>query len=192
MLGLRSSVHSCSPESSLARKLNEKIIKQKSFLCAWWTKPKKGAVAAATPPFLRACAHQRTYMRARLHTHTQHGHTLQEIPASSVFASGPHQVLFSVALADVYHDDFGFAADFSKVEGLPVCCHLTCAIFKSVWEVSWLFQMCSRSFHASPGHPQPVGARLLYALGMLAMEHRNISSLEEKFVLMQRYSWSSP
>ncbi len=47
---------------------------------------------------------------------------MQDIPASSVFMSGPHHVLFSLSLADVYHGDLGFATDFAKVEGLPVSC----------------------------------------------------------------------
>jgi len=34
--------------------------------------------------------------------------------------AGPHHALFSLALADVYHADFGYATDFAKIEGLPV------------------------------------------------------------------------
>ncbi|KAF5837876.1 hypothetical protein DUNSADRAFT_3769 [Dunaliella salina] len=45
--------------------------------------------------------------------------SIMDIPASSVFMSGPHHALFSLSLADVYHADFGFTTDFSKIEGLP-------------------------------------------------------------------------
>lgn len=45
--------------------------------------------------------------------------SIMDIPASSVFMSGPHHALFSLSLADVYHADFGLATDFSKIEGLP-------------------------------------------------------------------------
>ncbi|MEW5312182.1 MAG: hypothetical protein WDW38_003829 [Sanguina aurantia] len=41
------------------------------------------------------------------------------IPASSVYTAGPHHALFSLSLTNVYHADFGFATDFSRIEGVP-------------------------------------------------------------------------
>lgn len=58
-------------------------------------------------------------MQALLSHTCTHSHT-QDVVASSVFMSGPHHAMFSLALADVYHADFGYDVDFSKVEGIPV------------------------------------------------------------------------
>ena len=44
-----------------------------------------------------------------------------DVPASSVYTAGPHHALFSLSMTDVYHADYGFATDFSRIEAVPVC-----------------------------------------------------------------------